>query len=65
MTDQIYMTSVVIVFWPLFFIYLLFFYQWVDRRPNIFVTLVGALIWALVWPLAIGVGIYKSLSKNT
>lgn len=63
MIEQIYMASVIFVFWPIFFIYLYFFYEWVDRKLNFFGTLLGALIWAFVWPMAIGVFLYKRFAK--
>ena len=63
MFEQVYMSSVVFGFWPIFFIYLYFFYEWVDRRPRILGVVLGALIWAMVWPVTLAVAAYRKYKK--
>jgi len=63
MFEQVYMSSVLFAFWPIFFIYLYFFYEWVDRRPRILGVVLGALIWAMVWPVTLAVAAYRKYKK--
>ena len=64
MIENIYMALVIFVFWPLFFVYLYFFYNWKDRRLKFFGIVMGALIWSMVWPLTLSVAAYKKFQKN-
>jgi len=64
MMEQIYMSLVLFLFWPLFFIYLYFLYEWTDRRPKTFGIIMGALIWAMVWPVTLAVSAYKRYKKQ-
>ena len=59
MLEQMYMVSVIFVFWPLFFVYMYFFYEWEYRRLNFTLMVVGAFTWAMIWPVVLAVAAFK------
>ena len=59
MLEQMYMVSVIFVFWPVFFVYMYFFYEWEYRRLNFTLMVVGAFTWAMIWPVVLAVAAFK------
>ena len=59
MLEQMYMVSVIFVFWPVFFVYMYFFYEWENRRLNFTLMVVGAFTWAMIWPVVLAVAAFK------
>ena len=64
MIEQIYQFLALFVFSPIFFVYLYFFYEWKDRRLNLILIAVGSVLWAMVWPIVLGIVAYKKLKNR-
>ena len=59
--EQLYMGIALFCAWPVFFVYMAFFYTYQERRPRLIGILLSTLIWAGVWPVVLAIAAYKKV----